>query len=240
MNRLLEQTIHAHGGLDKWNTIQQVKLRATIDGLLWKLKGQPTLLRDTYVVVDTKQQAVRYKPVNEKWYTSFEPNRVAAFAQNNCLEELQDPRQSFANHSKETKWTRLQTFYFASYAMWNYINIPYVFADPAYQIKAIGTWQENNEEWQRLQVQFPGHVATHAPVQTFYIDQSGLIRRHDYDVAIIGNGRSAHYLYAYQDINGIKIPTQRRVFTRLENNTARQPEPLLVAIDLTEIVLTVE
>ena len=239
MNSLLEQTIHAHGGLRKWNNVRQVKVGAKIDGLLWKLKGQPALLNDTYIIIDTKKQAVQYRSVYEKWFTLFEPSRVAAYTQSNNIEELQDPRQSFANHSKETKWTRLQAFYFASYAIWNYINIPFVFADPAYQIKILGTWQENNEEWRRLQVQFPRHIATHAPVQTFYIDQSGLIRRHDYDVAIIGNGSSAHYVYAYKDINGIQVPTQRRVYSRLENNTVRQPEPLLVAIDLTEITMTV-
>lgn len=237
MNNLLEYSINAHGGLENWNKLNTVKLRAKIHGLLWKMKGQPDFLSDTNITVDTKKQSVSYKPIYEKYFTSFEPNRVALHLDDVVVEELQNPRQSFENHTKETKWTRLQMIYFASYAMWNYINIPFVFANSDYDVKEMETWKENGETWKRLQVIFPNHIATHSHKQTFYIDETGLIRRHDYKVELIGNGSSSHYLYDYQEVNGIKFPTKRRVFARLEDNTSLQPEPLLVSIDITDIEL---
>ena len=237
MNNLLEYTINAHGGLDNWNKLNSVKLQAKIDGLLWKMKEQPDFLSDTNITVDTKKQSVSYKPVNENCFTSFEPNRVALHLDDVVVEELQNPRQSFANHTKETQWTRLQLVYFASYAMWNYINIPFVFTNPDCEVKEFGEWQENGEVWQRLQVTFPKHIATHTPTQIFYIDKNGLIRRQDYNVELVGNGSSAHYLYDYKEVGGIQFPTKRRVFARLEDNTSLQPEPLLVSIDVTDIEL---
>ncbi|MBS1755041.1 MAG: hypothetical protein JST34_13440 [Bacteroidetes bacterium] len=237
MNTLLEQSIKAHGGLANWNKLNWVKLCTKISGLLWQMKGHPNLLNDTTIIVDTKKQYISYKPKREDWFTSFEPNRVAVHLSNNTNEELLNPRQSFANHTKETKWTRLQMIYFASYAMWNYINIPFVFANSDYEVKEMETWKENGETWKRIQVIFPNHIVTHSHKQTFYIDETGLIRRHDYNVELIGNGRSSHYLYDYQEVNGIKFPTKRRVFARLEDNTSLQPEPLLVSIDVTDIEL---
>jgi hypothetical protein len=239
MHSLLEIVINAHGGLNTWSKINNIKFRAKIDGLLWQMKGQPELLNDTYITVDTKKQFLTYQSANGNLSTSYDPNCVRLNLQNGYLDKLENPRESFAAHTKETQWTALQTIYFASYAMWNYINIPFVFAKFDYQEQEIEPWKENGEVWKRLKVIFPQHIATHTPVQTFYIDDSGLIRRHDYKVDIIGTSiGSAHYLYDYKDINGIKISTKRKVFARLEDNTSKQPDPLLVSIDLSEILLS--
>jgi len=81
-------------------------------------KQQPGIINDTYVSVDTKRQFVSFQPVYADWKTSFEPDHVAALTlDNEIIEELYSPRQSFFNHKRETPWTRLQAFYFASYAV---------------------------------------------------------------------------------------------------------------------------
>lgn len=239
MNSLLEYTIEAHGGLGNWQKIKCIKARAKIGGATWQMKRQPELLKDTYVYIDTTKQFVRYQPVDQGFSTSFEPDRVAEVlpGNNTIIEELNGPRQSFVNHKRETPWTSLQTIYFASYAIWTYYNAPFIFAKPDYEIKEIEPWNENGEEWRRLQVTFPPYIATHNPTQIFYIDKAGLVRRHDYNVEIMGNGGGAHYLYDYKEVNGISIATKRRVFARLQDNTSLQPEPLLVTIDLTDIEL---
>jgi len=56
-------------------------------------------------------------------------------------------------------------------------------------------------------------------------------------VEISGNVASAHYLYDYIEVQGIKIATKRQVFLRKEDNTPLTPDPVLVSLSLSEIRL---
>jgi hypothetical protein len=121
--------------------------------------------------------------------------------------------------------------------MWTYLNAPFNFAEPGYKVIELEAWEENGEIFRRLEVTFPENTATHSTVQTFYIDQSGLIKRHDYSVDVLGGSTAAHYLSDYVDVQGIMIPTKRRVYVRNDDNTALLDGPLLVSVDLSEITL---
>lgn len=238
MSNLLEFTIEAHGGLENWNKFKSVSAHLKVDGLTWIRKQQPGIIKDTNVVVDTQKQFVSFQPTYADWHTSFATNHVAIISENeNIIEKLSNPRLSFSEHKRETPWTRLQAFYFASYAIWIYFNAPFCFANPDYEVAEIEPWVENGETFRRLQVVFPHTVASHSRVQTFYMDKTGLIRRHDYNVEISENVASAHYLYDYTEVQGIKFPTKRKVFIRNQDNTTVQPEPVLVSVDLSEIIL---
>ncbi len=83
---------------------------------------------------------------------------------------------------------------------------------------------------------FPRDIATHSTVQTLYVDDAGLLKRHDYDVEIAGNTPGAHYIGGYVEVQGLKFPTQRRIFPRQADGTSL-PEPLVVSIDLSDIRL---
>jgi hypothetical protein len=89
----------------------------------------------------------------------------------------------------------------------------------------------------RLRVTFPSNIATHSTVQTLYVDASGLLKRHDYDVEIAGNTPGAHYISEYTDVDGIKFPTRRRIFPRQPDGNSLD-EPLVVSIDLSDIRLS--
>src|SRR5689334_10233503 len=53
------------------------------------------------------------------------PHRIAVEDDNGAVvEELLDPRASFAGHDLTTPWTRLQRAYFSGYAMWTYVTEP--------------------------------------------------------------------------------------------------------------------
>lgn len=78
---------------------------------------------------------------------------------------------------------------------------------------------------------------SHSAVQTIYVDDAGLLKRHDYDVEIAGGTPGAHYISGYTDVQGIKIPTHRRIYPRQPDGQA-MAEPLVVSIDLSDIVLT--
>ena len=239
MNDLLKLTIEAHGGLENWNKYEHVSARIICGGITWEMKQQSGILDDIYVTSSIKKEFTSHYPfINEEWHTSFEPNRVAIEnSDNEVIEELLDPRYSFIGHSLETPWTRLQLAYFAGYAMWTYFNAPFNFAKEAYEVQELDSWIENEENYRRLQITFPSEIATHGKTQTFYIDETGLIRRHDYDVDILGGSGAVHYLSNYTDVQGIKIATKRRVYVRQADNSPLLPEPLLVSVDLSEIKL---
>lgn len=85
-----------------------------------------------------------------------------------------------------------------------------------------------------LKVTFPSGVASHSTIQTFYFGAEGLLKRHDYDVAVSCGTPAAHYVYRHEEFSGILVPTWRRVLGRAPDGTS-VPEPLIVTIDLSEV-----
>jgi hypothetical protein len=239
MNDLLKLTIEAHGGLDRWKNFDHISSRIFAGGVTWEIKNQPGILDDIFVTVDTKRQFTSHYPfINQHWHTSFQPNRVAIEDGNGgVVEELLNPRSSFKGHVVETPWTRLQLVYFAGYAMWTYFNAPFNFTDPGFSVQELEPWNEEGEDFRRLQVTYPEGIATHGPVHVFYIDQSGLIRRHDYDVEVLGGSGAAHYLFDYVEVQGIKVATKRMIYMRLTDNTSLKPDPVLISMTLSEFKL---
>jgi hypothetical protein len=86
-------------------------------------------------------------------------------------------------------------------------------------------------------VNFPAKFVTHSAVQTLYFDAGGLLRRHDYDVEIAGGTSGAHYVDDFVKVSGIRFPTKRRIFPRQPDGKS-MPEPLVVSIDLSNIILS--
>jgi hypothetical protein len=78
--------------------------------------------------------------------------------------------------------------------MWTYLNTPFLLAWPGADYEERSPWKENGESWRRLSVRYPSSIATHSSKQTLYVDKSGLLKRHDYDVEIAGDILGAHYI----------------------------------------------
>jgi hypothetical protein len=150
------------------------------------------------------------------------------------VEERFQPRDSFQGHHLDTPWDRLHVAYFAGYAMWTYLNTPFLLAMEGVEAEEIQPWQENGETWRRLKVTFPQNIATHSTVQTFFFDAAGLLKRHDYDVEVSDASPGAHYVYQYKEFSGILVPTKRRVLGRRPDGTSI-PDSLIVSIDLSEV-----
>ncbi|GID32551.1 hypothetical protein [Paractinoplanes brasiliensis] len=122
--------------------------------------------------------------------------------------------------------------------MWNYLTEPFLFTSPGFEFTELGPWHEDGETWRRLQVTFPESIHTHSRVQTFYVDADGLIRRHDYFAEVVGPADlpSAHYSSDHRHFDGFVFPTKRRVH-RIDAAGHKQPDPIMVAIDIDHIAL---
>jgi len=236
MHKLAMQAMDAHGGLERWNRFTTLSAHLIDGGVLWAAKGKAGVLADVTVTIDLRDEKASHWPFGSPDRRSrFEPQRVAIEDSNGkVIEELLQPRDSFHGHLDH--WSDLQVAYFAGYAMWTYLNTPFLLARRGVESEEVEPWQEAGETWRRLKVRFPADIATHSTEQTLYLDRQGLLRRQDYNVEIDGTAGAAHYVYDHNEVSGIVFPTKRRVFRRQADGSAA-PEPLIISIDLDRIVL---
>ena len=237
LNSLLQLTIDAHGGFDRWRGLDGVSAHLRSGGVLWSLKHQQGVLDDVYVRASLHREWVSHSPFGEaNLRSSFEPHRVAIeTTEGHVVEEWFQPRDSFKGHGIDTPWNRLQLAYFAGYAMWTYLTTPFLLALAGVETEEVQPWQEQGETWRRLTVTFPPSIATHSTVQTFYFDSKGLLRRHDYDAEVLGRTPAAHFVHDYEEFSGILVPTRRIVLGRRADGTSI-PDPMIVTINLSDVV----
>ena len=239
MNSLVQRTIDAHGGFERWRSSEHVSAHLRNGGVLWALKHQEGVLDNVNVRVALRRQWASHSPfLKPNLRTSFEPHRVAIeTTDGRVVEERLQPRDSFVGHGADTPWDPLQLAYFAGYAMWTYLSTPFLFTMDGVATEELQPWHENGEMWQRLKVTFPHDIATHSTVQMFYFGSDDLLRRHDYDADVLGGSPAAHYVHEYQEFSGILVPTKRKVLGRGPDGTP-VPDVLIVTIDLSEVEFT--
>jgi hypothetical protein len=238
MSPLVASIIEAHGGLERWRSFTSLSAHLIQGGALWGLKGAAGLLDDTCVTIDLTRQEASHAPFGDaRRRTRFTPELVEILSTDGqVLERLPNPRASFEGHGLETPWSEPQLAYFAGVAMWTYLTIPFLLAHEGVRSEEIDPWIKDGEHWRRLRVEFAPGIATHSRIQTLYVDDQFLLKRHDYDVKIAGNTPGAHFISDYRMVQGVQFPTRRRIYPRQPDGTA-VAEPLVVSIDIDSILL---
>ena len=137
MPDLFELALNAHGGLDRWRQVQSLDVRISLTGGLYRLKGYPDGVPNTLMHVETRRIAVDVSPwIGMGTVGHFVPDRVwITDGERRVIDDRSDPRASFAGHTRETPWDQLHRLYFTSYAMWNYLNTPFLFTLPGFEVK---------------------------------------------------------------------------------------------------------
>ena len=188
MSDLKDVVIAAHGGLDRWKQLSEVRAHLLLGGVLWSVKKQDGVIKDSMVRVELHRQfASHYAFEKNGLRTSVTPDRAAIeTAGGQVVAERSDPRAAFDGHVLDTPWDLLHLAYFHGYTMRNYLTTPFSFAEPGYLSEELEPWREDGQTWRPLKVTFPSHVATHCAQQVFYFDADGLLRRHDYIPDVIG------------------------------------------------------
>jgi hypothetical protein len=223
MNDLLDLAIAAQGGMDRWRQLRALRVRFSTGGLLFTAKGQRRALDDVEGIVDLSRPRTSLFPYPAPGQRGvFEPERVWFESdRGELLEERQQPRAAFGRVRQRLWWDQLDVLYFAGYALWNYMTLPFLLARPGFVLDEIEQWTEGDERWRRLQVTFPADVPTHSPRQVFYFDARGLLRREDYTADIVtARARAAHYCFDHQAFAGLVMPTRRRVVPRRADGRA--------------------
>jgi hypothetical protein len=237
MSELLNLAIKAHGGLDRWNKVKAIKVEASITGAIWYVKGKPDVLKNVVLTAETRNQRVTVDFPGRDKRAVFEPNCVVIERVNGTLIEARDdPEKSFEGQQRETPWDDIHVTYFVGEALWTYLNTPFLYTHDGFITEEIRSIQVEGESWRRLKVTFPDKVKSHTREQISCFGPDGLLRRHDYTVDILGGATGLNYASDYRDIDGIIVPTKRRVYA-YEGDYQLVKEPLLVAIDMREITL---
>jgi hypothetical protein len=203
--------------------------------VLWALKGREGVLTESTVTVDLKTQKVSHSPfAPTPNHSVFTPTRVELLGPDySVVESLDEPRASFAGYELETPWSNSQLGYFAGYTMSTYLRAPFVLAGDGIVTEEIEPWLVDGQPLRRLRATFPAGFATHSADQTFYFDQDGLCRRHDYEVDIQGKNAAVRYISDYVRVQGLMVPTRFRIFPRIDGNKSLAG-PLIVGVDISD------
>jgi hypothetical protein len=237
MSELLNLAVKAHGGLDRWNKVKAIKVAASITGGIWYVKGKGDFLKNVVLTAQTQKEHLTVDFPGQNKRAIFQPNRIVIETFDGTLMDARDdPEKSFAGQQRETPWDDFHVTYFVGEALWTYLNTPFLYTHEGFVTEEIAPIQVEGETWRRLKVTFPDNVKSHTKVQISCFGPDGLLRRHDYTVDILGGATGLNYASDYRDVDGIIVPTRRRVYA-YEGDYQLVKEPLLVAIDMGEITL---
>ncbi len=81
----------------------------------------------------------------------FEGDSVKILGSNDeVIEERKNPRMMFKSLRRKFYWDNLDALYFGGYALWNYLNLPFLLASPDIEVKEIESWEEYGKVLRRV------------------------------------------------------------------------------------------
>lgn len=238
MGELLNLAVKAHGGLERWNKVKTIEVAASITGGIWYVKGKGDFLKNVVLTTETREERLTVDFPGQDKRAIFQSDRIVIETAGGTLIEARDnPEKSFAGQQRDTPWDDIDVTYFVGEALWTYLNTPFLYTHEGFATEEIPSIRVDGEVWRRLKVTFPDNVKSHTREQISCFGPDGLLRRHDYTVDILGGATGLNYASDYRDVDGIIVPTTRRVYA-YEGDYQLVKEPLLVAIDMGAITLT--
>lgn len=237
---LLQLILDAQGGLDRFQNADAITVRMHGSGAVVRGKRWGRIPGDIQVECATHEQRSVVSPFPRPGQRGlFTPSevRIESVEDGSCISSRTDPRSRFPGGRRLLWWDDLDFLYFTGYAMWGYMCAPYTFLWPEVVTREVEPWEQDGETWRRLEVTYPPGMHTHSRRQTYYFDPTGLLRRNDYTAEVFGSfAKSAHMCFEHEELDGLVVPTKRRVYSRGRSNKPRA-FPTLVRIDIASIEL---
>ncbi len=239
---LLDDAIEAHGGRGRWRKVGEISAHVRSGGLLMRMKGKASNYDDYGLTVETGGQRASFEPYPSEGRSGvFAGDDVQLLASDGTvIEERSGARDAFSGLSglrRNLRWDDLDALYFAGYAMWNYLNIPFLFDEPGFETEEGEPMEVEGETWRRLDVTFPEGVHTHCRDQSLYFDSLGLLRRHDYSPDVVASfANAAHLCEQHREVDGIVFPTSRKVLPKgVSGRPMRGPTVVWIELDSMEV-----
>jgi hypothetical protein len=219
---LLERAVARHGGWGAWKALRSVTLAPrNLRGLLPSLKGVGrTFPIPARVDVFPHEQRCVFHD-----YPIIGRRGVFAAGSVELLDEAgvvvdsnADARGSFRGLRRWRRWSPADALYFFGYALSHYHGLPFTLAEG----RPLGLCRVRSDgrKLTGVDVELPATLHTHSRRQSFYFDDDGLLRRHDYVADIVGSwARGAHLWRDFVTAHGLPIARERHVVARLGRTT---------------------
>jgi hypothetical protein len=215
---LLERAVARHGGWAAWQALRcvAVELRA-LSGMVPAMKGvgRTFPVPPRIDVFPHEYRAVFHDYPSAGQRGVFSAGAVQLIdAGGAVVTSSPDHRRSFRGLRKWRRWSPADALYFFGYAVTHYHGLPFTLAE-ARPLRLCSVRSEGRR-LTGIDVELPADLHTHSRRQSFYFDDDGLLRRHDYVADVVGwMARGAHLWRDFVTAHGIQIPKQRHVVARL-------------------------
>lgn len=224
----LTAILDAHGGLDRWRSMSRIDVEMSARGFLFTTKRVPAQKRARLSISAGRPEAVLHDyPAAGRHAVLCGADRVEIRdVGDNVVQSRDDPRAAFSPLLWKP-WDAVDFAYFSGYAMWNYLNLPFLLSWPGVRVEVVA-----GSDGTILDVSFPPGIPTHCARQRLHFDPAGRLVRHDYTAEVVGGwARAVHLCSDYREFDGLWLPTRRRVYPRGPFGRPL-PGPTLVAVDI--------
>ena len=166
----------------------------------------------------------------------YRPDRVALEGcDGTLLEERRATSAQFQQELRTKGWDELQLAYYCGSLMWNYLAVPFVFADGDVVTEELSAANTRGKSLRRLQVRFPSRLATHSVEHLFYFDDQALLQAQEYPAAHDDQTRVAQVFSGHQRFSGILVPTLCRLL-KIGLDGSAVARPSLVDVEIFDVV----
>lgn len=157
MTPLLKEVLDAHGGLTQWKRFTKISATIRSGGDLWEMKGVPQdpSPRQMSASLDKEWSSVFPYGAPDN-LTDFTANRVAIVTVDGRLvAERFNPAEHAEGKDTNAPWDALDRAYFNGYALWTYLNAPFLLSWPGFDVVEIPSWQEDDRNGEACARRFP-------------------------------------------------------------------------------------
>lgn len=214
---LLEAAVRRHGGWEAWRSVGTLEVRPKVlSGLVPWMKGHGRTFRlPARAEIDPHEaRATFFDYPSPGGRGTFLAGRVDLVDERGASNSAAEARLRFRGLGKLRRWTPADALYFFGYALTHYHSLPFTLGQgkplALRRARFAGRWLAG------VEVELPPALVTHSRRQTFYFEEDGLLRRHDYVADIIGSwARGAHLWRGFATVAGLEVATERHVVVRL-------------------------
>jgi hypothetical protein len=219
---LLEAAVRRHGGWEAWRALRGVFVEPrALSGLLPWLKGLGRTFqlppRAEVFPHDGKAVFLDY-PAAGATGVFARGALTLTDAGGAVVATTENGRAAFRGLRKLPRWSAAGALYFFGYALTHYHALPFTLG----RGRPLGLCRVRYEgrRLDGVEVELPPELHTHCRRQTFYFEEDGLLRRHDYVSDIVGAwARGAHFWRQFTIVGGLEMATVRHVVARLGRRT---------------------
>lgn len=232
---LLKQVCDAHGGLDRWQRLDRIDLTLSTDGQAFTMRKVSGKMRDKRIEVYPHQfKTVIHDFPKVGSIATWEGDRVTIQPPGTQPALVREnARAHFSTREGRSRWDDLDLAYFVGYAIWNYMNFPFVLNDEQISVEAAKLGGRP-----MLDVQYPEGFPAHSRRQFFMLTKDGRLVRQDYVAEVLGDwATAANRCQQSQTVDGLVFYTKRKILPSV-GRSCSMPFPNMLWIEVKDLKLT--